>query len=100
MNKGRKNISFYKGVLESAGLGEVSYFLKKAKQNLAHASFALENTDFSSVIEDMASLSDRIDGLKESMNVINLDIEKVELGLVNRVVSAEEEEKLESVEEV
>jgi hypothetical protein len=49
---GSKNAVFCRGELESAGLAEVAYFLKKAKQNIEYARFALDSTDFS-VVSDM-----------------------------------------------
>lgn len=88
MDKGRKNIKFYRGVLESAGLGEVSFFLKKAKQDVLYATMALENTDFSS-FDELPALQAKIVNLRDFIANLSESIENAELKLVAETVERE-----------
>ena len=97
--KGRKNTKFYKGVLESAGLGEVSFFLKKAKQNILYAAMALENTDFSS-LDELPAIQAKIVRLRDFVAEIGDDIDQAEQTLVTRASDAPGEKSEEGDENV
>jgi len=88
---GRKNLKFYRGVLENAGLGEVSFFLKKAKQNILYAVMALEHTDLSS-FDDMNALQAKVVKLRDFIAELSDDIERTEQSLVAAVVQKEFDE--------
>ena len=88
---GRKNPKFYRGVLENAGLGEVAFFLKKAKQNLLYAVVALENTDFSS-FDELSAIQAKIVKLRDFIAELSDDMEQTEQRLVAEVVRRESSE--------
>lgn len=88
METGRKNSKFHRGVLENAGLGEVAFFLKKAKQNILYAATALEHTDFSS-FDEFSALQANVVRLRDLVAEVSDGMEKAELQLVNAVARRE-----------
>jgi hypothetical protein len=76
---GRKNQRIYAGAMESAGLGEAAHFLRKAKQQIVYAQFALENIDQTDSLE---STSQRIGTLIKSIGEAMSEIETAELALI------------------
>jgi hypothetical protein len=87
---GRENPKFYRGVLESAGLAEVSFFLKEAEKNILYATIALENTDFSS-FDELHALQAKIVKLRGFVAEIGEDMGRAELELVAAVEKKEED---------
>ena len=63
---------FYAGALESAGLGEAAFFLRKAKQNLSYALYAIENMDPEG---NITFGSDRISKIVEDIGVALAELE-------------------------
>lgn len=88
MTIGRKNLKFYRGVLESAGLGEVAFFLKKAKQDVLYAALALENTDFSAFAEFNA-IQAKLVKLRDLVAEVGGDINSTERTLASQVIERE-----------
>lgn len=89
MNRtGRKNPNFYRGVLENAGLGEVAFFLKKAKQNILYAEMALEHTDFSS-FDELTAIQANVVRIRELIAAVSDGMEKAEGGLIAEVAKRE-----------
>lgn len=86
-----KTTGIQRGALESAGLGEIAYFLKKARQQLEHARFTLENIDFTRSAEMVASSQSRIDAINNLMIEMRVDLEKAEQAALLQVEEAEEE---------
>jgi predicted translin family RNA/ssDNA-binding protein len=72
-----KTSKIYKGVLESAGLGEVAFYLKKVKQNLGYASYALDNTDFEEISAKSKKIDKKIEALKNTILELDEDIENL-----------------------
>ena len=98
MKISREKTRFYRGVLENAGLGEVAFFLKKAKQNILYAEMALQHTDFSST-RHIAAMQDRIGQMRDLMAALSGDMEKTEAELISAVAKKEFEEDDEAGEE-
>lgn len=74
---GRKNTFIYKGVLESAGLSEVAYFLEKAKENVRYATFALEHTDFETAKQSLHASAGRFDDLGRLLSELQTAVESI-----------------------
>jgi hypothetical protein len=87
-NTGRKNPKIYRGVLENAGLGEVAFFLKKAKQEILYAVMALEHTDFSS-FDEFNAIQAKIVKLRGLITEISDDMSRAEKRLMDEVVERE-----------
>ena len=87
------NKTKFRGVLENAGLGEVAFYLKKVKTNLAYAGFALENTQFEEVRNKSKKIDKKIELLKNTILEIDDEIDNLGLEL------AEELEKINETEE-
>lgn len=86
----RRIAVIHKGALEAAGLGEVAYFLRKARQQLDHAKFALENIDFSRSAEMLQNAGSRVDAIEKLMLDMRDDLSKAEQAAL---VSVEEKEE-------
>ena len=84
--------SFYSGVMESAGLGEVAYFLKAVKKNLAYACFALDNTSFTEISTKAKGLEKKIVSLKNMLQELDLEIENLGQALAEEIEDAKEAE--------
>ena len=91
--QGRKYLSFHRGVLESAGLGEVSYFLKKARQQLENARFALEHTEFSDDVTSIDAVSSKILDLNRNIVEMFVELDRAELQLATSASNREAEEE-------
>lgn len=87
-----KTIGVQRGALEAAGLGEVSYFLKKARQQLEHAKYALDEIDFSRSAELLSDAQSRIDAMDRMMVEIRVDLEKAEQAALLTVEEKEDSE--------
>jgi hypothetical protein len=74
---GRKNPFIYKGVLESAGLGEVAYFLEKAKENIRYAAFTLDHTDFDTAKRSLHASAGRFDDLGRLLAELQQAVESI-----------------------
>lgn len=88
MNQGRKNLKIGRGVLEHAGLGEVAFFLKKARQNILYAEMALEHTDFSS-FDELTALQANLVKLKGLIVEVSEGMDQAERNLVTAVAEKE-----------
>ena len=86
--QGRKNLKIGRGVLENAGLGEVSFFLKKAKQNVLYAAMALEHTDFSS-FDELPAIQAKLVKLRDLIAEVSDGIERTEQNLVAEIAERE-----------
>jgi hypothetical protein len=84
--KSRKNLRFYSGVLENAGLTEVAYCLKKAKQNIAYADFAFQNTDFEESKSHIADCSRKLIELSGLIRSVQESIDQAEQSAVQSVI--------------
>ena len=82
----------FKGVLENAGLGEVAFYLKKAKQNLAYAGYALDNTDFDEVREKSKGINRKVELLKNTILEIDEEIDNLGLELMGAIEKVKESE--------
>lgn len=69
----------YSGVLENAGLGELSFYLRKSKQYLSYAMYSLDNTDFSDAAAKSKKVNKKVEELKQI--ILELDTEIEGLGL-------------------
>ena len=92
MNKGRKTSNFIKGTLESAGLGEVAYFLGKAKQNVQFAVMALEDTDFTLSRRTLADGEARLDSIRKAVYEMDELLEMVHSNIAGEIDNKEEDE--------
>ena len=90
--RNRKSPKLYKGVLENSSLAEVAFFLKKAKQNIAYASMALEQTDFTSALEEVKGLSDKITLMTQALADVSFSINHLEGQMIREVARAESSE--------
>ena len=97
MTTGRKNLKFYRGVLENAGLGEVAFFLKKAKQEVLYAALALEHTDFSSYNEVIA-LQAKLVKLRNLVAEVSGDIDSTEQSIASEIIEREDDPDLDGDE--
>lgn len=88
MTTGRKNLKFYRGVLENAGLGEVAFFLKKAKQEVLYAALALEHTDFSS-LDEVTAIQAKLVRLRDLVAEVSNDIDTTEQKLASEILERE-----------
>jgi hypothetical protein len=88
MIPGRKNLKMNRGVLENAGLGEVAFFLKKAKQEVLYASMALEHTDFSSFGE-LTALQAKLVKLRDLVAEVSGDIDMTGHRLASEIIERE-----------
>jgi hypothetical protein len=85
MIPGRKNLKIHRGVLENAGLGEVAYFLKKAKQEVLYAAMALEHTDFSS-FDEVTALQAKLVKLRDLVAEVSGDIDRTEQAIASEAL--------------
>ena len=93
------NPKYFHGVLESAGLGEVGYYLKKAKTNLGYAEYTLNSTDFSEITDRARDLKKKIANLHNTIVEIDVEIDRVMADMataIEEVKESEEEENNES----
>lgn len=97
MTTGRKNLKFYRGVLENAGLGEVAFFLKKAKQEVLYAALALEHTDFTSYNEVIA-LQAKLVKLRNLVAEVSGDIDRTEQSIASEIIEREDDTDLDGDE--
>ena len=90
-----KTSKIFKGVLENAGLGEVAFYLKKAKQNLSYAEYTLSNTDFSEVASRSKTIDKKIQLLRNTILELDEEIENIGLDIVRELenINESEEEK-------
>lgn len=86
----RKFTDIQRGALEAAGLGEVAYFLKKARHQLDFAKFALRNIDFSRSEELIDSAQSRVDDIERIISEMNSDLQNAEQ---SALLAAEEREE-------
>jgi len=89
---GRKKPRFNKGVLENAGLSEVAHFLKKAKQQMEYAAFAIEHADLGEVADKVHMASEKIGLLVEGIEDIQNAIDEAERELLQEAEKAEAEQ--------
>jgi hypothetical protein len=82
----------FRGVLENAGLGEVSFYLKKVKKYLEYVTFSLDNTNFDEVSRKSKKIAKRIEALKGSILELDVEIENLGMELVNELEKNEESE--------
>ena len=83
----------FKGVLENAGLGEVAFYLKKAKQQLAYAEYALDNTNFSDALSRSKKIEVKIQLIRNTILELDEEIENLGLDLINELEKIDESEK-------
>jgi len=88
----RKISNIQRGALESAGLGEVAFFLRNARKQIDHAKFALENIDFSRSCELLESAKTRVAEIERLMVEMRVDLERAEMAALSSAEEAEEEE--------
>lgn len=75
--------------MESAGLGEAAHFLRKAKQQISYAQFALDNIDQTDMLEVTRA---RIDELTKTIGEAMSEIETAEVALVEKAEETDMEE--------
>jgi len=92
MNRGRKTSNFIRGTLESAGLGEIAYFLGKAKQNVQFAVTALEGTDFSLSMRVLSDGEARLDSIRRAVYEMDELLEMVHSDIAEEIENKEEGE--------
>ena len=92
MKTGRNNSIFMKGALESAGLGEIAYFLNKAKQNVQFAVMALEETDFDLARRTLADGEARLDSIRKAVSEVDELLETVHGDMAEEAANMEENE--------
>ena len=92
MNRGRKTSNFIRGTLESAGLGEIAYFLGKAKQNVQFAVTALEGTDFSFSMRVLSDGEARLDSIRRAVYEMDELLEMVHSDIAEEIENKEEGE--------
>lgn len=90
---GRKYLSFHRGVLESAGLGETAHFLKKARQNLEYAKFSLDNTEFADELTAFDSVSSKISELNRLIVETRVELDRAEHVLAISATDRDEEKE-------
>lgn len=95
---GRKYPQFTRGVLETSGLGEVSHFLRKAMQQVGHAKFALDHTDFSDSIKALSALGPKVDLMSKLISDIYDDLVSVETDLARAAEAREDSEEEEAAQ--
>lgn len=98
MIHGRKNLKFSRGVLENAGLGEVAFFLKKAKQEVLYAAMALEHTDFSS-FDEVTALQAKLVRLRDLVAEVSGDIDGAAQSLATEALAQEMDKDLSEEEQ-
>ncbi len=96
---GSKVSRFGRGELESVGLAEVAHFLRKAKQNIEHARFALDNTDFSVVSEMLSPAQNKVAEISALIVEMRRCIEVAEVNIVSHIETAQEETEAEGKED-
>ncbi len=75
--------------MESAGLGEAAHFLRKAKQQIVYAQFALDNIDQTDMLDvTTARISSLINSIAEAM----AEIENAEIDLAAKAEEKDMEE--------
>lgn len=89
---GGKNTRFYGGVLESAGLSEVAYFLKKARQDVIYAAVSMQNAELKSVRDEVEGGLMKIESITSSIDELSRQIDALEQAAVNEVVRREYED--------
>lgn len=92
----RKVAVIHTGALEAAGLGEVAYFLRKARQQIDHARFALENIDFSRSAKMLEDAGTRVDDIEKLMTDMRNALAWAEQAALD---SAAEKEEFDAEEE-
>lgn len=90
--KSRKILKFNRGVLENAGLGEVSFYLKKAKQDILYATIALEHTDLSSFSE-FTAIQANIVILRNLIVTVSEGMDQAECSIIAAVVQKDFDEE-------
>jgi hypothetical protein len=88
---GSKFALFHRGELESAGLAEVAHFIKKAKQQLDNARYAIENTDFSATSEMLNPADNKIAEIGRLIIETRRAIEVAEVKIARSVEEIETE---------
>jgi hypothetical protein len=91
----RKNTVFHRGYLESAGLGEVSYFLKKARLNIDYAIFSLEHTDFSEAGKILSDAETAVGDINRMIIGLRAKLDDAEVSIVNASENLEETDESE-----
>jgi hypothetical protein len=89
IESGRRISRFYAGAMESAGLGEAAHFLRKAKQQIVYAKFALENMEKADALD---LTGHRVSAIIESIGEALSELETTEMALVVEAEEKEEEE--------
>lgn len=92
----RKYPQFTRGVLETSGLSEVSYFLRRAMQQVGHAKFTLDHTDFSDSIKALSALGPKVDLMSKLISDIQDDLVFIETDLARAVEAREDSEEEEA----
>jgi len=88
-----KSLRFHKGILENAGFGEISYFIKKAKQNVVHASHVLRDTEFEESKEHIRNGAALIADLTEKVSMLQAALENVEWAAMRKLQDDEDKEE-------
>jgi hypothetical protein len=85
-----KNTKYIKGSLEREGMGEVAYFFKKANQNIAYATDALDGIEFSDAAKSVKSVASKINEIRRLANDIVAEIDAASVQIVEAIEKKEE----------
>lgn len=92
--RGSKFSAFRKGTLESSSLAEVAHFIKKAKQQLEYAKYALDNADFEYTNEVLSPVENKISEISHMIVETRRAIEIAAARIVDESNESDEREAL------
>jgi hypothetical protein len=90
-----KYSTFHRGVLESGSLAEVAHFIKKAKQQLDYARYAIENSDFSFAEEVLSPVDNKIAEISRMIVETRLAVEVAAANMTRKADALEEKREKE-----
>lgn len=92
MNKRSNNVKIYRGVLEKEGLSEVAHYLRKAEKELQYAMYALDGTEFSDAINQIASVKNGLQRMRAISDEVVAGIDSVNMDIYKKLESREDKE--------
>jgi hypothetical protein len=88
-----KNPKYYKGTLEREGMGEVAYYFKKAGQNIAFATYSLDNAGFQDSSLRVKAIIDKVEEIKRLAGEVVAEIDKASIEICESAEAKEESAK-------
>ena len=92
----RKNASFIRGVLENSSLGEVAYYVRKAKTSIDYAEYTLQNAELKGTEELLKPLQDKMAVLETALIEAKVEFDALTEKMISKVADAEETEEAKS----